>query len=107
MIGEAIREIIKKNKLTYRQIASDLGIDHANLYHSLKKGANPEWNTIEKLLGYLGYEVQIVKSTHSTPRADPSTALRTSTRGMLRVDTERRLLPRFTKESIIEKTYSS
>jgi hypothetical protein len=47
------------------------------------------------------------KSTHSTPRSDPSTALRTSTRGMLRVDTERRLLPRFTKESIIEKTYSS
>jgi len=48
------------------------------------------------------------KSTHSTPRADPSTVLRTSARGMpfdrlkapstaegLRVDTERRFLPRF------------
>jgi transcriptional regulator with XRE-family HTH domain len=62
MIGEAIREIIKKKKLTYREIASDLGIDHANLYHSLKNGANPEWKTIEKLLGYLGYEVRIIKS---------------------------------------------
>lgn len=66
MIGEAIREIIKKNKLTYREVASDLGIDHANLYHSLKKDANPEWNTIERLLGYLGYEVQIVKSKKKT-----------------------------------------
>jgi hypothetical protein len=34
------------------------------------------------------------KSTHSTPRSDPSTELRTSARGMLRVDTERRFLPR-------------
>jgi transcriptional regulator with XRE-family HTH domain len=66
MIGGAIREIIKKKKLTYRQIASDLRIDHANLYHSLEKGANPEWNTIEKLLGYLGYEVRIVKSKKKT-----------------------------------------
>jgi DNA-binding phage protein len=62
MIGQAIREIIKKKKLTYREIASDLRIDHANLYHSLKNGANPEWKTIEKLLSYLGYEVRIVKS---------------------------------------------
>lgn len=61
MIGESIREIMQKKKLTYREIASDLGIDHANLYHSLKNGANPEWKTIEKLLSYLGYEVRIVK----------------------------------------------
>lgn len=52
---------MQKKKLTYREIASDLGIDHANLYHSLKNGANPEWKTIEKLLSYLGYEVRIVK----------------------------------------------
>lgn len=52
---------MQKKKLTYREIASDLGIDHANLCHSLKNGANPEWKTIEKLLSYLGYEVRIVK----------------------------------------------
>jgi DNA-binding phage protein len=66
MIGEAIREIIRKKKLTYREIASDLGIDHANLYHSLMNGGNPEWKTIEKLLDYLGYEVRIVKSKRNT-----------------------------------------
>mgnify|MGYP001140504829 CR=1 FL=1 len=66
MIGKAIRTIIKNKKLTYRKIASDLSIDHGNLYHSLKNGANPEWKTIEKLLDYLGYEVRIVNSKRKT-----------------------------------------
>ena len=61
MIGRTLRQIIKKNKLTYRRIASDLGMDHGNLFHSLKNGANPEWKTIEKLLDYLGYDVRLVK----------------------------------------------
>ena len=56
-----MRQIIKKNKLTYRRIGSDLGMDHGNLFHSLKNGANPEWKTIEKLLDYLGYDVKFVK----------------------------------------------
>jgi DNA-binding phage protein len=66
MIGETIRKIISQKKLTYRKIASDLGIDHGNLYHSLMNGGNPEWKTIEKLLSYLGYEVRIVKSRKKT-----------------------------------------
>ena len=61
MIGRMLREIIKKKKLPYRKIASDLGMDHGNLYHSLKNGANPEWKTIEKLLNYLGYDVRLVR----------------------------------------------
>ena len=61
MIGKKLRELIKKEKLTYRKIAQDLGIDHSNLYRSLRNGANPEWKTVEKLLSYLGYEIQIVK----------------------------------------------
>jgi hypothetical protein len=40
------------------------------------------------------------QSTHSTPRSDPSTPLRTSARGMLRVDTERRFLPRFKNRGV-------
>ena len=61
MIGRILRQIIKKNKLTYRKMASDLGMDHGNLYHSLANGANPEWKTIEKLLDYLGYNVRLEK----------------------------------------------
>jgi hypothetical protein len=47
-----------------------------------------------------------LKSTHSTPRSDPSTALRTSTRGMLRVDTERRFLPRFKNRGLAPSNVS-
>jgi len=61
MIGRLLREIVKKKKFTYRKIASDLGMDHGNLYHSLANGANPEWKTVEKLLDYLGYDVRLVE----------------------------------------------
>ena len=63
-----MRQIIKKKKLTYRKIANDLGMDHGNLYHSLKNGANPEWKTIEKLLDYFGYDVRLVKRKEVKPK---------------------------------------
>ena len=46
-------------------------------------------------------------STHSTPRSNPSTALRTSARGMLRVDTERRFLPRFKNRGLASSNVST
>ncbi len=61
MIGKIIREILKKKNLTYRKVASDLGVGHGNLYRSLVNGANPEWKTIEKLLDYLGYDFKVVE----------------------------------------------
>ena len=61
MIGKVLKEIIQKRKLSYRKIASDLGIDHANLYHSLEDGSNPEWKTIKKLLDYLSYDFRLIK----------------------------------------------
>ena len=61
MIGKAFRAIMKKRNLTYRKVASDLGIGHANLYHSLEDGGNPEWKTIKKLLDYLGYDFKLIK----------------------------------------------
>jgi DNA-binding phage protein len=61
MIGRHLKEIIKKEKLTYRKIASDLGMDHGNLYRSLSDDANPEWKTIQKLLDYLGYDLKLTK----------------------------------------------
>lgn len=48
-------------------VAKDLGIDHASLHRSLKTGANPEWNTIEKILNYLGYDFKIVKRKEVKP----------------------------------------
>ena len=62
----------------------------------------------------------ITKSTHATPRSDPSTELRTSTQGMpfdklkapsiaegLRVDTERCFLPRFKYRGLALSNVSS
>ena len=68
-----MRQIIKKNNLTYRKIAGDLGMDHGNLYHSLANGANPEWKTVEKLLNYLGYDVRLVERKEVKPgKSKPS-----------------------------------
>ena len=61
MIRKHLKEIIKKEKLSYRKIASALGVDHGNLYHSLFDRGNPEWKTIQKLLDYLGYDVKLTK----------------------------------------------
>ena len=38
-----------------------LRVDHGSLYRALKDGGNPEGNTIERILDYLGYEIRIVK----------------------------------------------
>ncbi len=67
MIGKALREILKKQKLTYRKVAEDLGIDHASLHRSLKDAGNPEWNTIEKILNYLGYDFKLTKRREVKP----------------------------------------
>jgi len=69
MIGKTLRDIIRRKKITYRKIASDLGIDHGNLYRSLMNGANPEWKTVEKLLNYLGYDFKVVKRKEVTVKA--------------------------------------
>ena len=61
MIRKHLKEIIKKEKLSYRKIASDLGVDHGNLYHSLSDSGNPEWKTIQKILDYLGYDLKLTK----------------------------------------------
>jgi DNA-binding phage protein len=77
MIGKTLREIIKRKKLTYRKIASDLGVDHGNLYHSLMNGSNPEWKTIETLLNYLGYDFKVVKRKGVKPeKSKPSRSRR-------------------------------
>jgi DNA-binding phage protein len=60
-IGRLLKELIAKEGRSFRRTSIDLGIDRASLYRSLKKGANPEWKTIEKVLNYLGYEIRIVK----------------------------------------------
>ena len=60
-IGKSIRGIIERERVTLYRIAKDLGINQANLHRSLRDDANPEWNTIEKLLDYLGYDYKFFR----------------------------------------------
>jgi DNA-binding phage protein len=43
------------------KLTKAIGIDRGSLYKSLKDGSNLEWNTIMKVLDYLGYEIRLVK----------------------------------------------
>lgn len=61
-IQAVIRDLIRKNNLTPYRVAKAIDIDHASLYRSLADGSNLELNTMVKVLDYLGYEVQFIKS---------------------------------------------
>jgi DNA-binding phage protein len=56
-----IRKIMKERRITFYGMAKAIGIDRGSLYKSLKDGSNFEWNTMMKVLDYLGYEIGLVK----------------------------------------------
>jgi DNA-binding phage protein len=58
-IEEKLRELVRTRGL--RQVASDLGIDHASLFRSLQNGSNLKLNRIEDILNLLDHELSIVK----------------------------------------------
>jgi probable addiction module antidote protein len=60
-IGKEISEMIRKKGLSRYRVSKDLGIAQESLLRSLKDGANPRWETITKVLDYLGYEIRFVK----------------------------------------------
>ena len=76
MIGKILRDLIKKHNVTYRKIAQDLGVDHGNLYRSLMDDANPEWNTVRRVLDYLGYDFKIIKRKEVKPETSNSSRSR-------------------------------
>jgi hypothetical protein len=59
-IEQTLRELVLAKGL--RRTAHDLDIDPASLHRSLKDGSNIKLERVKKLLGYLGYEILILKS---------------------------------------------
>jgi len=53
---------MKGKGITFYAMAKTIGVDRGSLYKSLKDGSNLELNTMMKVLDYLGYEIQFVKS---------------------------------------------
>ncbi len=66
-IKKTIRDLIGQ-KGTIRKVATDLGMDHANLLRCLKKDSNPGLNTVEKIVDYLGYEIKLIKRKGVNPK---------------------------------------
>jgi probable addiction module antidote protein len=60
-IGKEIEMIMRKKGLSRYRVSKDLGIAQESLLRSLKEGANPRWETIRKVLDYLGYEMRLVE----------------------------------------------
>jgi len=60
-IGKEIKEIIRKKGISRYRVSKDLGIAQESLLRSLKNGANPRWETVKKVLEYLGYEIRLVE----------------------------------------------
>ena len=56
-----LKWIVKKEGISNRALARNIGVDHASLFRSLLDDGNPESRTIEKILDYFGYELKIVK----------------------------------------------
>jgi len=56
-IGKGIREILNEKGTTLYRVSKDLDIAYESLYRSLNEGTNPRWDTIRRVLDYLGYEV--------------------------------------------------
>ena len=61
-IGQKLKELMKKEKVSLYRVAEDLGIADESLYRSLADGADPRWKTINKVLDRLGYEIRFFKS---------------------------------------------
>lgn len=76
-IQTELKEILQREGLTPYAVAKAIGIDHASIYKSLTEGANPEWNTVKKVLDYLGYDFKIIKRKEVKPiKSKPSRSRR-------------------------------
>lgn len=74
-----IRKLMQKKGVSYYGMAKAIGVDRGSLYKSLKDGSNLELNTMTKVLGFLGCEIQFVESKRKEVKPE-KTRPRRSTR---------------------------
>jgi len=61
-IAGALREIIKREKVSIYRVAKAVGVDFSSLYRALKDEGNLGTKTINKILDHLGYEIRFAKA---------------------------------------------
>lgn len=60
-IQAEIRKIMEDQGVSYYGMSKAIDVDRGSLYKSLKDGSNLELNTMMKVLGFLGWEIRLVK----------------------------------------------
>lgn len=61
MMGNRLREILKREKITAYQVTKDLGIDRGQLSRFLNGKVNISLNLLERIADHLGYDLLLVK----------------------------------------------
>ena len=65
MMGNRLKDIMKREKVTAYRICKDLGLDQSHFGKFLKGEAEFSLGKLEKIARYLGYRVEFVKRRRS------------------------------------------
>ena len=65
MVGNRLREILKRERVSAYRLWKDLGIDQGEISRFFSGKQNISLPKLEKIADYLGYEIEFVKRKHS------------------------------------------
>jgi transcriptional regulator with XRE-family HTH domain len=65
MMGNRLREVLKREKVTAYRLWKDLGIDQGQLSKFFHGKQNISLEMLEQIAGYLGYDLVLVKRKKS------------------------------------------
>ena len=65
MVGNRLKEVLKREGVTAYQIFRDLGIDQGQLSRFFKGKQGVAIKKLERIADYLGYEIRFVKKPRS------------------------------------------
>ncbi len=61
MMGNRLKDIMKREKVTAYRLWKDLGIDQGQLSHFFKGDTSISLEKLEQIADYLGYDLELVK----------------------------------------------
>jgi transcriptional regulator with XRE-family HTH domain len=70
MMGNRLKHIMQREKVTAYQICKDLGIGQGHFSRFIKGEASFSLEKLEKIADYLGYDLQMVKRNPSRERSE-------------------------------------